>query len=155
MISWLTGNWGWAVAIFCLFFEVAPIKLHPISAALGWLGKKLTSGIKQDIADLRKDTDANYAGLEARLSATEKAVDMQRINGIRITVLDFANSCLNKREHTKEEFDHIIAENAEYKKLVEKYDIENEVYAEGYGYIKRIYQHLLDTGGFLKVPPAN
>lgn len=152
VVQWLAGNWGWALSVFLVFFEIAPIKLHPITGILGWLGKKLTSGITADIAELKRDTDANYASLEERISNTEKAVDMQRIGNIRTSVLNFANSCLNKRKHTKEEFEHILAENSVYDELVEKYNIRNEVYAESYAYIKRIYQRCLDRHDFLSVP---
>lgn len=152
IMDWLGSNWGWAIAILCTFFEIAPIKIHPITAILGWLGKKLTGSIKKDIDDLKKDTDKNYNKLQARMDETEKAVDMQRIEDIRSSVLDFANSCLNHRKHTKEEFDHILQKNVTYEKLVEKYGIDNEVYTESYNYIKRIYRKLLDSKTFLTVP---
>ena len=132
--EWLGGNWGWVIAVFCVFFEVVPIKVHPISWALGWLGKKLTGDIRKDIADLRKD------------------VDEQRMSNIRSLVLDFSNSCLNGKRHTKEEFDHIIEENKTYEELVKKYEIQNEVYKEAYAYIKRIYRKRLDKRDFLSTP---
>lgn len=129
--KWLGGNWGWVIAVFCVFFEIAPIKLHPISAALGWLGKKLTGDIRKDIADLRED------------------VDRQRMSTIRSLVLDFSNTCLNGRRHTKEEFDHVIAENHNYETLVAKYGISNDVYTEAYAYILRVYRKCLDSHMFL------
>ena len=129
--KWLGGNWGWVIAVFCIFFEIAPIKLHPISFALGWLGKKLTGDIRKDIADLRED------------------VDRQRMSTIRSLVLDFSNTCLNGRKHTKEEFDHIIAENHNYEKLVAKYGISNDVYTEAYAYILRVYRKCMDGHMFL------
>lgn len=134
LASWLGGNWGWVIAVFCVFFEIAPIKLHPISAFLGWLGKKLTGDIRKDIADLRED------------------VDRQRMANIRSLVLDFSNSCLNGRKHTKEEFDHVIAENHHYEAMVKKYGISNDVYTEAYAYILRIYRKCLDRHSFLKAP---
>lgn len=130
--AWLGGNWGWVIAIFCVFFEIAPIKLHPITWLLGWLGKKLTGDIRKDIADLRED------------------VDRQRMSTIRSLVLDFSNSCLNGRLHTKEEFDHVIAENGNYEDLVIKYKEKNEVYTEAYSYILRTYRKCLDGHKFLK-----
>lgn len=130
--AWLGGNWGWVIAIFCVFFEIAPIKLHPITWLLGWLGKKLTGDIRKDIADLRED------------------VDRQRMSTIRSLVLDFSNSCLNGRLHTKEEFDHVIAENGNYEDLVTKYKEKNEVYTEAYSYILRTYRKCLDGHLFLK-----
>ena len=129
--EWLGGNWGWVIAVFCVFFEIAPIKLHPISSFLSWLGKKLTGDIRKDIADLRED------------------VDRQRMSTIRSLVLDFSNTCLNGRKHTKEEFDHIIAENHNYEKLVAKYGISNDVYTEAYAYILRVYRKCLDGHMFL------
>ena len=107
----LGNNWGWILAAFSVLFEITPIKIHPITSLLRWIGKRLTGDIRQDIADLRED------------------VDMQRLSSIRSLVLDFSNSCLNGRKHTKEEFDHILEENKNYMKLVDKYKdkIENDV----------------------------
>lgn len=136
ILQFLGSNWGWILALFLVFFEITPIKLHPITALLGWIGKKLNGSLKQDIADLRKD------------------VDEQRMSTIRTLVLDFSNSCLNKRKHTKEEFDHILEENKIYEKLVTKYKVDNDVYAEAIAYIKRVYRRRLDKGDFLTTPSA-
>lgn len=135
--EWLGGNWGWVIAVFCVFFEIAPIKLHPISFCLGWLGKKLTGDIRKDIADLRED------------------VDKQRMSAIRSLVLDFSNSCLNGRRHTREEFDHVIAENHNYETLIARYGTSNDVYAEAYAYILRVYRKCLDRHSFLTTPIDN
>lgn len=135
VMEWLGGNWGWLLAVFCIFFEITPIKINPITAFLRWIGKKLTGDIRKDIADLRED------------------LDKQRMSSIRSLVLDFSNSCLNGKKHTKEEFDHIIAENNTYEELVKQYNIKNEVYSEAYEYIKRIYRKRMDRRDFLKTPP--
>ena len=132
--KWLGGHWGWIIAGLSVLFEITPIKLHPVTAVLRWIGNKLTGDIRQDIADLRRD------------------VDEQRMSGIRSLVLDFSNSCLNGRKHTKEEFDHIIEENKTYEELIKKYNIKNEVYKEAYAYIKRIYRKRLDKRDFLSTP---
>ena len=134
--QFLGNNWGWVLAAFSVLFEITPIKIHPITSLLRWIGKKLTGDIRRDIADLRED------------------VDMQRLSSIRSLVLDFSNSCLNGRKHTKEEFDHILEENKNYGKLVAKYQdkIENDVYKEAIAYIKRIYRKRLDKRDFLTTP---
>ena len=136
VLQFLGNNWGWILAVFLIFFEVTPIKLHPITWILGWIGKKLNGSLKQDIADLRKD------------------VDEQRMSAIRSLVLDFSNSCLNGRKHTKEEFDHILDENKNYEQLVSKYEdkIQNDVYKEAIEYIKRIYRKRMDKRDFLSTP---
>lgn len=134
LAEWLGGNWGWVILAFCTVFEIAPVKLHPVTAILGWIGKRLTGDIREDLNKLRKD------------------VDQQRISTIRSEILDFGNSCINGRKHTKEEFDYIIAENSAYEEIVEKYEIDNDVYRETYGYILRLYRRLLDEGKFLQTP---
>ena len=131
ILGFLQGNWGWVAIVLGTLFEIAPIKIHPVTWVLGWIGKKLTGDIRQDIADLRKD------------------VDEQRMSSIRSLVLDFSNSCLNGKKHTKEEFDHILEENKTYEGLVKKYKVENEVYAEAYDYIKRVYRKRMDKRDFL------
>lgn len=133
--EWFGKNWGWAIALFCVFFEITPIKLHPVTAVLGWIGKKLTGDIRIKIDALRED------------------LDMQRMANIRSLVLDFSNSCLNGVKHTKEEFDHVIAENHTYEELVRQYGVQNDVYAEAYDYIKRIYRKRMDRRDFLTTPP--
>lgn len=134
IFAWVKGNWGWIIAVLSVLFEITPIKLHPVTAVLRWIGNRLTGDIRKDIADLRRD------------------VDEQRMSGIRSLVLDFSNSCLNGRKHTKEEFDHIIEENKTYEELVKKYKIQNEVYKEAYAYIKRVYRKRMDRRDFLSTP---
>lgn len=136
ILQFLGKNWGYVLAAFSILFEITPIKIHPITTFLGWIGKKLTGDIRKDIADLRED------------------VDMQRLSSIRSLVLDFSNSCLNGRKHTKEEFDHILDENKNYEQLVSKYEdkIQNDVYKEAIEYIKRIYRKRMDRRDFLSTP---
>lgn len=149
-INWLDGHWGWLVAVFCVFFEVAPIKIHPITSLLNYIGNKLTAQVQADIQVLRRDTDENYNMLSKRLEETETNLDMQRAANIRALVLDFANACLNGRKHTKEEFDYILSENNVYEKLVEKYNLKNDIYTEDYNYVKMLYQECLRENKFLK-----
>lgn len=143
LVQWLGGNWGWVLSAFCLLFEVTPIKLHPISALLKWIGKRITGDILKNVDELRED-----------IADLRQDVDEQRMSSIRSLVLDFSNSCLNGRQHTKEEFDHILEENKIYEKLVEKYKIENDVYKEAIAYIKRIYRKRMDRRDFLTAPAA-
>lgn len=54
--------------------------------------------IKNDLDDVK-----------AELKLHEKEADENEMDRIRSEVLDFANSCRQKRRHTKEEYDHIFA----------------------------------------------
>lgn len=68
---------------------------------------------------------------------------------IRWEVLDFANACRNHVRHTKDEFQHIIALNGKYHRLLEKYKMENGVFDAEYDYILELYKELQHNNEFL------
>ena len=149
VLDWLCGNWGWVIAVFCVFFEITPVKLHPVTTLLSWIGRRLTGELQKDVEKLRKETEDSYKQLEARLDQTDRSIDEQRMASIKAVVLDFANSCRNGRKHTKEEFTYILKENDTYEALIEKYSLKNNVYYEDFKYIERIYQECMDENKFL------
>jgi RNA processing factor Prp31 len=108
----------------------------------------------KDILDMKNGTALNCEMLKIRLNEMEashqKSNDMQTVQTIRSHILDFANSCFNKRRHTKREFENIIDENSTYEELVEKYGIKNNVYKEDYDFILKIYHRCQEEGSFLK-----
>ena len=108
----------------------------------------------KDIDEIKKGTAKNCAELKVRLdqmeTAQQKSNDMQTVQTIRAHILDFANSCFNKRKHTKREFENIIDENTLYEELVRKYNIKNNVYKEDYDFIMKIYHQCQEEGSFLK-----
>ena len=106
------------------------------------------------IDEMKKKTSVNCKLLEKRLDQMEKSNDMQTVRQIKAHVLDFANSCMNKRKHTKRDFDNIIDENTEYEKLVKKYKLVNDVYKEDYEFIMKVYHRCQEEGSFLKESDA-
>lgn len=125
------GHIALMVAAASLFFEVSKIKVNPISFILRWAGKRM------------------FEPFDARLDAVEKKIDENEMDRIRWEVLDFANSCRNNKQHTKEEFDHIVDLNDKYHKLLEKYDAENGVFDVEYAYILKLYKRCQDQNDFL------
>lgn len=98
---------------------------------------------------LKKGTDANCKQMKTRLDKMEKSNDMQTVRQIRAHILDFANSCMNGRLHTKRDFENIMDENAQYEDLVKKYKLKNRVYEEDYAFIMRIYHDHQEHNSFL------
>ena len=166
--------------LFSVFFKIPKKEIRPIEWFIGWLGKHFTRELRKDIQvmkddsnkqikDLLTDLDAfeertnkaitniqngttdNCETLKAKLALMERSNDMQTLRQIKAHILDFANSCMNKRRHTKQDFENIIRENEEYEHIVAKYDdITNDVYTEDYNYIMKIYHKCQDEGSFLK-----
>jgi hypothetical protein len=104
----------------------------------------------KSIDEMKAGTNTNCEVMKSRLDKMEASNDMQTIRQIKAHVLDFANSCMNKRKHTKQDFDNIIHENEEYERLVKKYGMKNDVYTEDYNYVMKIYHKCQEGGTFLK-----
>lgn len=115
---------------------------------------KSVSTMRKDVDEMKSTTTKNCEMLKERLDQIEqagiKSDDLQTIRQIRAHILDFANSCMNKRKHTKLDFENIIDENMHYEELITKYDIKNNVYKEDYDYIMKIYHRCQEEGSFLK-----
>lgn len=104
----------------------------------------------KSICEIQKGTSTNCKVLKRELDAIKKSNDLQTVRQIRAHVLDFANSCMNHRRHTKQEFDNIIQENEQYESLVKKYKIKNAVYKEDYAFIMSTYHECQSNNSFLK-----
>ena len=104
----------------------------------------------KSIEELKNGTAENCEKLQSRLDDVELSNDMQTVRQIKAHVLDFANSCLNHRRHTKKDFDNIIKENEEYETLCKKHNLKNDVYTEDYAYIMKIYHRCQDKDDFLR-----
>lgn len=107
----------------------------------------------KSIGEIKTGTSKNCELLKRRLDKMEKASirsnDMQTIRQIKAHVLDFANSCMNHRKHTKKDFENIIEENTLYESLIKKYKITNDVYTEDFRFIMDIYHKCQKEGSFL------
>ena len=176
VIEWMLQHWGLSiVAILFLLsalFKLTKREIDPLGAVIGWIGRHLTKDVRKDVEtlktdldkfekkttkdmdDMKKGTAKNCQELKTRLDemegAQQKSNDMQTIQTIRSYILDFANSCFNKRKHTKLEFENIIEENSKYEELIKKYDVKNNVYKEDYDFIMKIYHKCQEEGSFLK-----
>ena len=145
VLAWLGGNWGWVVAVFALFFEITPIKIHPISSLVNWIGRAITKDVASRIISLQKEVrNLQRDVMENRRQHMEDEKDR-----IRFEVLNFANSCRNHQLHTKDEFMHIIAVNDKYEKLLKETNDTNGVFKEEYNYIVSLYKKCQIENDFL------
>ena len=151
---WIVNNLGWAIILFLVvlsaLFKITKREIDPLGLVLTAIGNAMTKGVRKDLADFKQDTDTKILELRQDFDKMEQSNDMQTIRQIKAHVLNFANSCLNRTRHTKQDFDNIIRENEEYERLVAKYGLSNDVYAEDFSFIMKIYHKCQDNGSFLK-----
>jgi hypothetical protein len=107
------------------------IKLQPVRWLLNQLGRQLNKEMYQDLKELKGDFE-------------EHKIDSQRYE-----ILEFANSCMNRRKHTKEEFDHIIKVHDSYENYCHTKNIENGQVKVAYAYIEKVCMQCMDKNSFL------
>lgn len=104
----------------------------------------------------KRISDAMIVDIKAELDKLREAIDMQNTkidenekDRIRWEILDFANSCRNNRNHTKDEFQHIMVLNDKYKKLLKSTNDINGVFDIEYKYISNLFAEKLQNNDFL------
>lgn len=127
-----------AVMVFGIFFEIAPIKFNPVSRLLKYCGNRMNEDLRKDIASVKDDVER-----------IDNKVDKNEIDRIRYEILDFANSCRNKRRHTRDEFLHIIEINTKYHKIIEEKGLENGQIDIEFEMIKNLYKRCSENNSFL------
>ena len=144
---------SWATLIvvgFSILFEVTPIKFNPVSMFLGWIGKKLNKSVEEKVQKLEQTFDTRLDGLDSKVDELELKTDDNEIYRLRFEILDFANSCQNGRQHTREEFDHVLDALVRYERIIERRGMKNGQIEQAHRYLERLYQDWCDKNLFLK-----
>ena len=75
---------------------------------------------------------------------------MKSLQDTRRDILEFANSCMNGRKHTMEQFDFVIKQCDEYEMYIKKTDTKNGVIEAAIKEIRRLYEKCRHENSFLK-----
>lgn len=130
LLVWLAG--------IGIVVDLTPgIKIQPVRWAIKQLGNLLNSDLKKQLDVLQKEFQDH------------------KIDSWRREILDFANSCINHRRHTKEEFDHILDISAKYKKYIEDNKLTNGQVDVAEEYIIEIYKECMRENDFIPERPAD
>ena len=138
IVEWIGKNLWSIIIIVSVFIQITPIKINPWSALFKWIGKIITGNACSKID-----------GLIDKVDKIEKDVKTNEKDRIRWEILDFANSCRNDRKHTRDEFQHIVALNDKYKRLLKETNDANGVFEVEYNYIQDMYAERLEKNDFL------
>ena len=138
VVEWIGKNLWTIIIVISIFIQITPIKVNPWSALFKWIGKTITGNACSKID-----------GLIDKVGKIEKDVKTNEKDRIRWEILDFANSCRNNRKHTRDEFQHIVALNDKYKRLLKETNDSNGVFEVEYNYIQDMYAERLEKNDFL------
>lgn len=148
-IGFSNGFSFWAVVAFLMSIgiEIIPkVKWSPWSSLLNWIGAKMNAKIISKVDELDKKVDSLQKELDRHVSDSE----VKSLQDTRRDILDFCNSCMNKRRHTKEEFDFVLTECDAYEKYIEDNKIKNGVISAAIHEIRRLNQKCIEENSFLK-----
>lgn len=123
---------------FSIFIEITPFKINPLSSLVKWMGHCFN-----------KDTKKQLDSISLQLVDLSNRIDQIEIHDMRSTILDFANSCINERKHTQEEFEHVIDLYTSYEKIIEERGMKNGRIELAYQYISDLYTACLKNNNFL------
>lgn len=139
---------GGAVGLFVLLslIEVSKIKINPWSALIGWIGRALTSDLSKQVSKLEKDV----GGVKQDLGDLRAEYRESEAKAARNRILRFGDEVYQGVHHSKEYFDHILADISNYKIYCKEHpDFQNEMTVMTVQHIESIYQKCLTEHDFL------
>ena len=98
------------------------IKVQPVRWLLGWVGKRLNRDMQSKLDSLAKDFEAH------------------KVDSWRSEILDFANSCMNRRKHKRKSLTTLFPYTMTTPSMWRK-RIENGQVKLAYEYIAELYRH--------------
>ena len=129
---WEEIKWILSILAGCgIVIDLTPvIKFQPVRWLLKRLGNLINADIKKQLDELQKEV-------------TEFKVDSWRTE-----ILDFSDSCMNHRRHTKEQFDHVIEILDRYDKYITENKLTNGQVDVAHEYILEIYKQCIRENDF-------
>ena len=149
-----TSFWGIAVFLMSIGIEVIPkFKWSPWSALFRYIGKSFNDKIDKKIEGLDTkigEINTKVEQVDKDLKKHIKESELAALQDQRRDILDFCNACMNKRKHTKEQFDFVIKECDAYEKYIKRNEVKNGVIEAAIKEIRRIYEKCIQENSFLK-----
>lgn len=163
-------TWIIVFLIITYMIDISKIKLNPwkwvgnlFRICLKNIGNILTEDVRNDLIDLKEQYEIvtqNHTfertnlydkldNLENTINKVNDKLNNHIAESIRSDILDFQNSCINKRKHTKEEWTYIYRLCDKYEKHVEENQLKNSEAEEAIDYIRHVYREYLENGEFL------
>lgn len=134
----LYGGGGGLVVLLTLI-QIAPVKLNPWSAVLGWLGKQINKDL--------------LARMETMKSEIETIRDENReihAKDCRVRILRFSDEIYLGQSHSQEHFKQILGDITHYEKYCDDHpEFENQIAVAAIEQIKDSYNTRLKKHDFL------
>lgn len=118
--------------------EIVPIKINPWRWLFQWIGNVVNAEDRKNITDIQKE-----------LKELKRDFEENKAQEKRWHILDFVNDCRLGTKHTREEWNHVLSELADYESYVERKKIPNGVIEEDSKYLRELFQECNRDNKFL------
>lgn len=152
LIEWIGSKsgqlsfWGVVILLLSIGVEFTPIKVNPWSAIFGWVGSKFN----KKLFDRLDEIDGKVDSLSSELSNHISESNAKEVKDTRRDILDFCNSCMNGRKHTKEQFEFVIKQCDDYETYILEHKMKNGVVDAAIKEIRRLNQKCIEENSYLK-----
>ena len=129
MVTKMTGGElaGWAIVLLIILLslvQISPLRLNPWDSILGWIGKKTSGEMREQLKELKKQVQDMWVASH------------------RQSVLTFAREARAGVEHSSDEWTNVLNTIAEYERYVASNNISNGIVKADSEYIRDLYQEL-------------
>lgn len=142
---------GFVFVIMATLLQISKININPWDKFFGWIGDRINKKVNTRLDEMNLKVDGVSDKLDRHIAESE----LKDVQDTRRDILDFANSCMNGRKHTKEQFDFVIKECDDYEIYIESKNIKNGVVTSAIKEIRRLYDKCVQTNSFLKEEEYN
>ncbi len=141
------GGWGvGGIVVLLSLVEFSKIKINPWSIILGWIGDKLTEGMRKEVSSLKADVTVVKSNIEELRNEHRE----DEAIASRIRILRFSDEVYQEKEHSKEYFDQILTDITRYKDYCKSHpNFQNDMTVIAAERIEEVYRKCLKTHGFL------
>ena len=134
------------ILLILTLIQLAPIKINPWAAIGKWIGKTLNHEVLQKTAHMSDEIER----LESSVKDLRGDWEAREAYLCRVRILRFGDEMLRRERHSKEHFDQVLIDIAEYEQYCEKNkNFRNGVAVATIQRIKDVYMDRLENNDFL------
>ena len=158
------NNWEWGLVLFLSIVEVSKIKINPWSMLFKWIGNLVFSGIRTEMASLKKDMTKEISDVKTEVEQVKSEVGQvksdlsemkdesreDKAKAARDRILSCSDEVYNGVRHSKEFFDNVLTDITFYKKYCKEHpEFQNDMTVMAVERIEEVYRHCLENHDFL------
>jgi len=131
---------GGGLLVLLTLIQIAPVKLNPWSAMLGWLGRQVNKDLLSQVKAMKTEIDT-IRDENREIHAKD----------CRVRILRFSDEIYLGQPHSQEHFKQILGDITHYEKYCDEHpEFENQIAVAAIAQIKESYNDRLRKHDFLK-----